>query len=79
MPAFAPRLGEVREAKGVSPYRLAQLTGLSKQGVLNLGWPAAPRRCGRSWRRWARTRRPASTSTPEQAVHPGGPSLPATT
>lgn len=36
MPTFAERLRKVREAKGVTPYRLAQLTGLSKQGVLNL-------------------------------------------
>jgi transcriptional regulator with XRE-family HTH domain len=33
---FSERLRRVREAKGVTPYRLAQITGLSKQGVLNL-------------------------------------------
>jgi transcriptional regulator with XRE-family HTH domain len=33
---FAKRLKQTREAKGMTPYRLAQLTGLSKQGVLNL-------------------------------------------
>src|SRR5581483_1556862 len=36
MATFAERLRLVREAKGVSPYRLAQLTGLSKQGAINL-------------------------------------------
>jgi transcriptional regulator with XRE-family HTH domain len=33
---FPRRLRQAREAKRMSPYRLAQLTGLSKQGVLNL-------------------------------------------
>jgi transcriptional regulator with XRE-family HTH domain len=33
---LAKRLRTLRKAKGISPYRLAQLTGLSKQGVLNL-------------------------------------------
>jgi DNA-binding XRE family transcriptional regulator len=40
-PAFAPRLKELCREKGVTPYRLAQLTGLSKQGVLNLELPGA--------------------------------------
>jgi len=36
MKGFGARLREIRESKGITPYRLAQLTGLSKQGVLNL-------------------------------------------
>jgi transcriptional regulator with XRE-family HTH domain len=33
---FAKRLKTIRESKGITLYRLAQLTGLSKQGVINL-------------------------------------------
>jgi transcriptional regulator with XRE-family HTH domain len=33
---FATRLRRARKTKGVTPYRLAQLTGLSKQGIYNL-------------------------------------------
>jgi transcriptional regulator with XRE-family HTH domain len=36
MSEFARRLKAVRESRGVTLYRLAQLTGLSKQGVINL-------------------------------------------
>jgi transcriptional regulator with XRE-family HTH domain len=36
MSDFASRLRRIREAKGITPYRLSQLTGLSKQGVINL-------------------------------------------
>src|SRR4051794_36058117 len=36
MSDFGGRLRAAREAKGMTSYRLAQLTGLSKQGVLNL-------------------------------------------
>ena len=36
MSEFSRRLRAAREAAGVTPYRLAQLTGLSKQAVLNL-------------------------------------------
>jgi transcriptional regulator with XRE-family HTH domain len=33
---FGKRLRTIREAKGITLYRLAHLTGLSKQGVINL-------------------------------------------
>ena len=36
MSGFGARLKALREAKGMTPYRLAQQTGLSLQGVLNL-------------------------------------------
>jgi transcriptional regulator with XRE-family HTH domain len=36
MSDFARRLKKVREEKGMTLYRLAQLTGLSKQGVINI-------------------------------------------
>jgi transcriptional regulator with XRE-family HTH domain len=38
---FGGRLRRLREQKGISPYRLAQLTGLSEQGALNLEEPGA--------------------------------------
>jgi transcriptional regulator with XRE-family HTH domain len=41
MTDFAARLKKVRESAGMTPYRLAQLTGLSKQGALNLEQPGA--------------------------------------
>src|SRR5262245_61020699 len=41
MTDFAKRLRRVRESRGMSPYRLARLTGLSKQGALNLELPGA--------------------------------------
>jgi transcriptional regulator with XRE-family HTH domain len=36
---FAARLRRIREAKGITPYRLAKLTGLSRVGVLKLERP----------------------------------------
>ncbi len=36
MSDFGKRLRAIREAKGITLYRLAHLTGLSKQGVINL-------------------------------------------
>jgi transcriptional regulator with XRE-family HTH domain len=47
---FPTRLRRLREAKGITPYRLAQLTGLSKQGVLNLERSDADPRLSTLWR-----------------------------
>jgi transcriptional regulator with XRE-family HTH domain len=33
---FSSRLRRLRESRGITSYRLAQLTGLSKQGAINL-------------------------------------------
>jgi transcriptional regulator with XRE-family HTH domain len=38
---FAEHFKELRESKGMTLYRLAQVTGLSKQGVSNLEQPDA--------------------------------------
>jgi transcriptional regulator with XRE-family HTH domain len=38
---FAARLKRTREAKGMSLYRLAALTGISRQGIINLEQPDA--------------------------------------
>jgi transcriptional regulator with XRE-family HTH domain len=36
LPHFAKRLKELREAAGLSKYRLAQLSGLTRQAISNL-------------------------------------------
>jgi transcriptional regulator with XRE-family HTH domain len=41
VPGFHTNLRRLREAKGLTPYRLAKLTGMSKQGALNLELPGA--------------------------------------
>ena len=41
MSDFGKRLKRIREEKGITQYRLAQLTGMSKQGVINLELPNA--------------------------------------
>jgi transcriptional regulator with XRE-family HTH domain len=41
MADFSGRLRAVRRARGLSRYRVAKLTGLSKQGVSNLELPGA--------------------------------------
>jgi transcriptional regulator with XRE-family HTH domain len=38
---FSRRLPAVRQAAGLSRYRLAKVTGLSKQGVVNLELPGS--------------------------------------
>jgi transcriptional regulator with XRE-family HTH domain len=38
---FGGRLRQLREARGLSLYRLAKLTGLSMQGAVNLERPDA--------------------------------------